>query len=209
MTPGIHYAHAKFYYRTIRVDKTSPLIEPIRRAGFRIEESVYGDNTLVVYFPVKETHFDRSKDDVSIWEQVENIAQMQHYWADNQVSATVTFKPEEARDIPRILELYETRLKSVSFLPLTDHNYPQAPYQTITEEAFTLAESKLSVPDFSNLNTDEAEDIFCDGDKCQLPPPHEQPQTEELPLVEVEEVKAEAEPAETAERNPNDPVPAK
>ncbi|MCH8204330.1 MAG: fused protease/ribonucleoside-triphosphate reductase [Candidatus Hydrogenedentes bacterium] len=209
VTPGIHYAHAKFYYRTIRVDKTSPLIEPIRRAGFRIEESVYGDNTLVVYFPVKETHFDRSKDDVSIWEQVENIAQMQHYWADNQVSATVTFKPEEARDIPRILELYETRLKSVSFLPLTDHNYPQAPYQTITEEAFTLAESKLSVPDFSNLNTDEAEDIFCDGDKCQLPPPHEQPQTEELPLVEVEGIKAEAETAKTAERNPNDPVPAK
>ena len=206
VTPGIHYAHAKYYHRTIRVDKTSPLIEPIKRAGFRIEESVYGDNTLVVYFPVKEEHFDRSKDEVSIWEQVENVAQMQHYWADNQVSATVTFKPEEARDIPKILELYETRLKSISFLPITDHNYPQAPYQTITEEAFLLASSKLSVPDFSNLNTDEAEDIFCDGDKCQLPPPHEQPQTEELPMVEVEEIEADA---ETAERNPNDPVPAK
>ena len=209
VTPGIHYAHSKFYYRTIRVDKTSPLIEPIRRAGFRIEESVYGDNTLIVYFPVKEEHFDRSKDEVSIWEQVENVAQMQHYWADNQVSATVTFKPEEARDIPRILELYETRLKSISFLPIMEHNYPQAPYQTITEEVYAQAEAKLSAPDFSNLNTDEAEDIFCDGDKCQLPPPHEQPQTEELPLVEVEEIEAEAGTAKTAERNPNDPVPAK
>ena len=208
VTPGIHYAHSKYYYRTIRVDKTSPLIEPIRRAGFRIEESVYGDNTLVVYFPVKEEHFDRSKDDVSIWEQVENVAQMQHYWADNQVSATVTFKPEEAQDIPHILELYETKLKSISFLPITEHNYPQAPYQTITEEVFVQASEKLSAPDFSNLNTDEAEDIFCDGDKCQLPPPHEQPQTEELPLVEVEVIEADAETAATTERSPNDPVPA-
>ncbi|HOT52278.1 MAG TPA: fused protease/ribonucleoside-triphosphate reductase, partial [Candidatus Hydrogenedentes bacterium] len=72
VTPGIHYAHSKYYMRTIRLDKTSPLVEPIRRAGYRIEESVYGDNTLVVYFPVEQRNFKRSKRNVSIWEQVEN-----------------------------------------------------------------------------------------------------------------------------------------
>ncbi|MBI2435147.1 MAG: hypothetical protein HYV26_20000, partial [Candidatus Hydrogenedentes bacterium] len=121
VTPGIHYAHSEFYFRTIRIDKTSPLIEPIRKAGYRIEESVYGDNTWVVYFPVHEKYFSRSKNQVSVWEQMENVAQTQYYWADNQVSATITFKPEEARDIPYILELFETRLKSISFLPLKDH----------------------------------------------------------------------------------------
>jgi len=114
---------------------------------------------------------------VSVWEQVENVAQIQYYWADNQVSATITFKPEEALDIPYILELYETRLKSISFLPLVDHNYPQAPYQAISKEAFELAVSKLSVPDFSTMNTDETQDLYCDGDKCAAPvmtPIHEQ-----------------------------------
>ena len=173
-TPGIHYPHSQYYMRTIRIDKTSPLVDPIRRAGYRVEESVYGDNTWVVYFPVEHAAFHRSKTDVSIWEQVENIAQMQYYWADNQVSATVTFKPEEAKDISRILELYETRLKSISFLPLLDHNYPQAPYQEIPGEAFLQAIEKLQPLDFTTLNTNEAEDIFCDGDKCEImePPAH-------------------------------------
>ena len=168
VTPGIHYAHSQYYMRTIRLDKTSPLVDPIRRAGYRIEESVYGDNTLVVYFPVEQKNFDRSKTEVSVWEQVENIAQMQYYWADNQVSATVTFKPEEAADIPRILELYETRLKSISFLPLTDHSYPQAPYQEIPYEAYAAAVNKLTPLDFRSLNTKEASDLFCDSEKCEL-----------------------------------------
>jgi len=177
VTPGIHYPHSQYYWRTIRLDKTSALVEPLRKAGYRIEESVYGDNTLVVYFPVKEKFFLRSKNFSSVWEQVENVAQIQYYWADNQVSATITFKPEEALDIPYILELYETRLKSISFLPLVDHNYPQAPYQAISKEAFDLAVSKLSVPDFSTMNTDETQDLYCDGDKCAAPvmtPIHEQ-----------------------------------
>ena len=208
VTPGIHYAHAEYYHRTIRIDRTSPLIEPIRRAGYRIEESVYGDNTYVVYFPVKEDHFDRAKGEVSIWEQVEKGAQMQHYWADNQVSATITFTPEEADDIPHILELYETRLISISFLPLADHNYPQAPYQTITQETYDQAQARIGAFDFGNLNTDEAADLYCDAEKCEIAPPHEQPETEELPLVEAQEEEQETQPA-TAERNPNDPVPAK
>ncbi len=183
VTAGIHYPHSQYYFRTIRIDKTSPLVEPLRRAGHRIEESVYGDNTLVVYFPVEHKAFHRSKFDVSIWEQVENIAQMQYYWADNQVSATVTFKAEEAKDIPRILELYETRLKSVSFLPLHDHNYPQAPYQTITGEAYLRAAAKLKPVNFSTLNTKEAQDVFCDGDKCEVTPePEHFPEPQELPF---------------------------
>ncbi len=169
VTPGIHYPHAEFYYRTIRLDRTSPLVEPIRRAGYRIEESVYGDNTYVVYFPVKQKHFQRSKHDVSVWEQVENVAQMQHYWADNQVSATVTFKAEEAHELPFILELYEPKLKSISFLPLKDHNYAQAPYQEITEEMYNNASVRLKPLNFENLNTDEALDLYCDGDKCEMP----------------------------------------
>ncbi len=208
VTPGIHYAHSEFYYRTIRVDKTSPLIEPLRKSGYRMEESVYGDNTIVVYFPVHQRHFDRSKDDVTIWEQVENVAQMQHYWADNQVSATITFKPDEAKDIPRILELYETRLKSISFLPLTDHNYPQAPYQTITKETFDMASAKLKPLNFDMINTDDTMDIFCDGEKCEI---RRTPETVEIEFespaeTEMPEIAPAFEPV-TAEVG--EPVPAK
>ncbi|MBM3288730.1 MAG: fused protease/ribonucleoside-triphosphate reductase, partial [Candidatus Hydrogenedentes bacterium] len=175
VTPGIHYPHSEFYYRTIRLDKTSPLVEAVRRAGYRVEDSVYGDNTLVVYFPVKSPDFERSKTNVSVWEQVENVAQMQYFWADNQVSATITFKPEEAKDIPKILELYEPRLKSISFLPLVEHNYPQAPYQEITEEMFVNAAARIRRLDFADLNTKETADMYCDGEKCELVLPSVEP----------------------------------
>jgi adenosylcobalamin-dependent ribonucleoside-triphosphate reductase len=167
VTPGVHYAHSEYYYRTIRVDKTSPLIKPLRKAGHRIEESVYGDNTLVVYFPVHEENFDRSKTEVSIWEQLENVAQLQNYWCDNQVSATVTFKPEEADQIHKALEMYETRLKGVSFLPLTDHQYAQAPYQEIDKAEYEKAVAKLK-PLVLVGDTHEAEEKFCTTDACEI-----------------------------------------
>lgn len=167
VTPGIHYPHAKAYYRTIRIDATSPLIGPLRDANYRIEKSVYGDNTWVVYFPVIHEVFERSKTDVTLWEQVENVAQMQYYWADNQVSATITFKPEEAKDIKRILELYEHRLKGISFLPLLDHGFEQAPYQTAPEEEIRAYRDSL-LPIRFHGDTNEVQEKFCDGETCTL-----------------------------------------
>lgn len=184
VTPGIHYPHSQYYWRTIRLDKTSALIEPITQAGYRLEKSVYGDNTLIAYFPVKEKFFARGKKDVSVWEQVENVAQMQYYWADNQISATITFSAEEAKDIPYILELYESRLKSISFLPLKDHNYPQAPYQEITVEAYENAVERLGPLNFHSMNTDEVQDLFCDGDKCERIVTEPLPEQQEVPFDE-------------------------
>jgi ribonucleoside-triphosphate reductase len=168
VTPGIHYAHSQFYFRTVRVSNISPLLEPLRRAGYRIEASVNDANTAVVYFPVEEKLFERGKSDVSMWEQLENAALMQHYWADNQVSVTITFTQQESGDIRRALELYEGRLKSVSFLPLSNHGYEQAPYQTITRQAYLDAVAKLKPINYSQ-GTHDQEDKFCDGEACVLP----------------------------------------
>jgi len=177
VTPGIHYAHSKYYYRTIRVDKTSELLNILEKCNYRIEDSLYGDNTKVVYFPVKEKYMERFKEDVSIWEQVENVALMQHYWADNQVSVTITFKKEEASQIPFILDTFRDRLKSISFLPLTDHKYPQAPYQEISEEEYEEYVSKITpiekyveenLESFNGNGTKfhDTDDMYCDSDKC-------------------------------------------
>jgi ribonucleoside-triphosphate reductase (thioredoxin) len=167
VTPGIHYAHSEYYYRTIRVAKISPLVKSMRKAGYRIEDDVVDPSSMVVYFPIKEQFFERSKTQVSMWEQLENAAALQHYWADNQVSVTVTFSKEEAGDIKNALELYEGRLKSVSFLPLDDHGYKQAPYQTIDAAEYERAAKKIRPVDYSNAQH-ENEDKFCDGDKCTI-----------------------------------------
>ncbi len=167
-TPGIHHPEAEHYWRVIRFSNTSPMVPILREAGYPCYDLHPKEpNTTAVYFPVKEENFSRAKRDVSMWEQCELAAQMQTYWADNQVSCTVTFKPEEAKDIKYLLELYEVRLKSISFLPVDTHGYEHAPYQEITKEEYEKACSKITpVKHFDTEN--EVVDKFCSGEACLL-----------------------------------------
>jgi len=169
-TPGIHFPHSQYYLRRIRFDKGSPLVVKLREAGYTVEDDVVDTSAVVVAFPVEEKHFSKGKEDVTIWEQMEMAAAMQHWWADNQVSVTVTFKQDEARDIKSILEMYSSRLKSVSFLPLVTHGYEQAPYETIDGELCSdmiegLRKFRLSKK--VEVNTERG-GSGCDGDVCVI-----------------------------------------
>ncbi len=167
-TPGIHFPEDEYYIRRIRFGKDSQLIEPLREAGYRIEDDKYSPNTLCVEFPVKEPHFVKGKRDVSMWEQLEIAAQYQHYWADNSVSITVTFKPEEAHQIKDALEMYETRLKAVSFLRYEETGYEQAPYEPITKEQYE--DMIKNITPIQRIDTSEGGTgtKFCSNDTCEV-----------------------------------------
>jgi len=167
--PGIHYPHSEYYIRRIRISKNSDLIEPIRAAGYPIEDDSYSPNTIVAEFPVHEKYFSRSKNQVSIWEQAENAASYQRYWSDNQVSITITFQQEEAEEVKHVLEAYEDKLKSASFLPIKEHGYKQAPYEEITKEKFEEMISKITPISSLDKTQDRALGaVFCDSDKCEV-----------------------------------------
>ena len=167
-TPGIHFPEDEYYIRRIRFSNTSPILDSLRTAGYNIEDDAYSPNTSVVEFPVKEEFFTKGKKDVSMWEQLEMAAQYQYYWADNAVSVTVTFKPEEASQIKSALEMYETRLKAVSFLRLSENGYKQAPYEPITKEKYLKMSAKVTP--VQRIDTDEAGvgTKFCTNDTCEI-----------------------------------------
>ena len=74
------------------MSKNSNLVEPLMQAGFPIEEDqMERHNSLVVEFPVSLGNKIRTLNDVTMWEQLQLCATMQRYWADNQVSCTVSF----------------------------------------------------------------------------------------------------------------------
>jgi len=169
-TPGIHYPHAEYYIRNIRVQDTSPLKEACIHAGYKVEPDAYSNDTSVISFPIYETNFVKSKKDVSIWEQFAEAAAMQKYWADNQVSVTIHFKPSEVKDIVSCLEMYEDQLKSVSLLPLGDedgHGYVQAPYIEITKEQYNNMSNAIKPLDLT-ATKHEVTDLFCDGASCTV-----------------------------------------
>lgn len=165
--PGIHYPIAEYYIRRIRVASNSPLVDIYRNAGYKVEPDVYSKTSVVIEFPVREANFDRSEDMVSMWEQLENTADMQKYWSDNAVSVTIKFRPDEAKDIARAVAIFAPRLKTVSFLPYSGHGYEQAPYEPISKEQYeTMCANIVSVMDVA---PHEADDKYCDGDKCTIP----------------------------------------
>ena len=167
-TPGIHYAHSEYYIRRVRLQKNSPLVGAVLDAGYHVEDSAYNPGTEVVAsFPVKETYYDKGKADVSIFEQFMNAADMQFYWADNQVSITVTFTPEEKHLILPCLEYFDDKLKSISMYPSSDAGYTQAPYETISQDQYESLMQNVKDLDLSN-SVHEVDDKYCDGDKCAI-----------------------------------------
>lgn len=166
-TPGVHCTHSEYYYRTVRIAKSSPLVDNLLKAGYRVEDSVTDSNTSVVYFAVKETNFTKSKYDISLWEQLTLVKELQYYWSDNAVSCTVTFKPEEVKDLQSAIEYFAPYVKTLSFLPLDNHAYPQAPYQTITEEEYNRYNSSLKELDLS-ISQEAKGEKYCTNDTCTI-----------------------------------------
>ena len=91
---------------------------------------------MVVEVPVDVGEGIRTVGELSIWEQFSLAAFMQRHWADNQVSCTVTFDPEnEGGQIPQVLNYFQYHLKGISLLPRHDWGaYPQMPYEAIDEK---------------------------------------------------------------------------
>jgi ribonucleoside-triphosphate reductase len=167
-TPGIHFPEDEYYIRRIRFSKSSDLVPALREAGYTIEEDSYSPNTYCVEFPVHEPFFVKGKRDVSMWEQLEIAAQYQNYWADNSVSVTVTFKPNEAGQIKDALEMYETRLKAVSFLRYEETGYEQAPYEPITEEQYHKMVEKVKPLQRIDSDQEGVGSKFCTNDTCTI-----------------------------------------
>jgi ribonucleoside-triphosphate reductase len=165
-SPGIHYPHSQYYIRRIRIAKNSQLVDVLRDAGYPIEDDVYSTNSVAVEFPIHEKNFLRAKKDVTIWEQVANAIDYQHYWSDNQVSITVTFGHQESKDLRYVLEYAEDKLKGISLLPIEDHGYKQAPYEEITKDEYERRVSQIKPLDFKAIREKSKGAMFCDGESC-------------------------------------------
>ena len=173
-TPGLHYPESRFYIRRIRLSKHSELLEPLKKAKYKVEPAFGSeDTTMVVEVPVDVGEGIRTVGELSIWEQFSLAAFMQRHWADNQVSCTVTFDPEnEGGQIPQVLNYFQYHLKGISLLPRHDWGaYPQMPYEAIDEKEYGKQVKKLGKLSFGVIKHEEADvDKFCNNDSCEIVP---------------------------------------
>jgi len=168
VTPGIHYPISNYYIRRVRINSRSDLLPHISKAGYKIEPDITDpENTLVVEVPV-EIQGTRTIDEVSIWEQCELAAFMQKHWADNQVSCTVTFGEHEKDQIEQVLNYFQYRLKSISFLPRENSSYAQMPYEKIEQHTYNNIVKSLKGLNIKAISENATPEKFCDGEKCEL-----------------------------------------
>lgn len=171
-TPGIHFPESRYYIRRMRLGVGSNLVPALEKAGYKLEPAFGSEETtLVVEIPVDVGEGVRTLDSVSMWEQLGMASLAQRYWADNQVSCTVTFNPDsEGSQIAAALDQFQYQLKGISFLPRLDLGaYPQMPYESIDEATYHDMKSKLGKLSFGRIKGEEiVVERFCDNDVCEI-----------------------------------------
>lgn len=175
VTPGCHWPRESGYYvRTIRESVNNPIVEVMRNAGYPVEPSEMNpDTTVVISCPVIGPEM-RSERDVSVWEKTHLAQLCQRYWSDNSVSVTVTFNESEAKEIPAVLSTFDGQLKSVSFLPIADGVYAQAPYQRVSREVWEAMRANIRPIDWAKIYSpdaglaDASGEMYCTTDVCEV-----------------------------------------
>ena len=141
---------------------------PSQDPEFMAKYAEYG-GSLVAYFPVKEKNFTKSKFDISLWEQLSLARELQDKWSDNSVSITVTFKPEEVKDLKSAIEYLSPYVKTLSFLPLKTHGYAQPPYAECDEEEYILYAESLKRLRLTSMKGGTAKgEQYCTNDVCEI-----------------------------------------
>ena len=153
------------------------MVDVLQKAGYSVFPAPeQPESTVCIAFPVMEEYMDKTEAEAaeSIWEQLEFNAQMQEVWSDNQNSITVKFKqkPGIELEIKAALEMYETRLKAVSFLPYWEVGetsvYEGMPEQPITEEQYLAAVSVLKPYTFGQEQEDDLLQDECTTGVCPI-----------------------------------------
>ncbi|ATO48533.1 ribonucleoside-triphosphate reductase, adenosylcobalamin-dependent [Brevibacillus laterosporus] len=203
VSAGQHDHWGEYFIQRMRIAADAPIMDLIFQSGYPVEYAingrhndgtpVYDMNTCVVEFPVKAPTAGhpkfRSSAEVPLMEQAERQALLQTYWADNAVSATLTFKKAEklpngtwkngirdedvVDEITEVLTKYQNVFKSTSLLPHQIGTYDQMPWETIDKVEYDrrVAELKGRPWDFMQGGLRAVEDELeqdCVGGACPI-----------------------------------------
>ena len=175
---GIHARHNSHYIRTVRIDKKDPVYQMLIDQGLPVEDDVMRpDSTAVVSFPQRAPEGAVTRNDMTAIEQLELWLIYQRHWCEHKPSVTITVRDEEWLEVGAWVYKHFDEVSGISFLPHSDHNYAQAPYQDMTEES--LAQWEAANPhreiDWTKLPEYEKDDqtigmqtLACTAGNCEI-----------------------------------------
>lgn len=134
---GIHPRYSEYYLRAVRADKKDPLAIFMRERGFPVEDDVTKpESTDIFSFPHKSPPDSNLRGGLGAIQQLEHYLIYQKCWCEHNPSITIYIREQEWLEVAAWVFKHFNELGGVSFLPLSDHIYRQAPYQEITKEEY-------------------------------------------------------------------------
>lgn len=139
VSSGLHYQHAKYFIRRIRINADDALVKVAEELGWRVYAETGEDwetcKTKVVEFPIYSTA-NRFKKDVSALEQLENYKMFAENYADHNPSITVDIWDHEWDEAEEWIWNNWDSFIGISFLKRDTSFYNLLPYEDITESVY-------------------------------------------------------------------------
>lgn len=136
---GVHYSHAPYYIRRVRINAADPLCRVCEDLGYPVLPEVGQDPddpvTKVVEFPVKAPE-GYVKADVSAIQQLENYKMFMEHYVDHNCSITVHVRDHEWDQVEQWVWDNWDDVVALSFLSYDDSFYELLPYEAITREEY-------------------------------------------------------------------------
>jgi ribonucleoside-diphosphate reductase alpha chain len=173
---GIHARHNPYYIRTVRADKKDPLAQMMFDSGFPCEDDVTKpEHTYVFSFPMKGPAKGVYRKEMSATQQLEIWKIYQENWCEHKPSVTVSVKEDEWMGVGSWVYENFNMMSGVSFLPMSDHTYRQAPYQDCSKAEYEELLKKMPEVDWSKLSdyesvdmTSGSQELACQAGACEV-----------------------------------------
>lgn len=174
---GIHPRYARYYVRRVEADNADPLTTFMKAAGFQHEPLLGKEGTTTSFmFPHTAPETSRLRDDVSALDQLEHSKMFQKHWATHKVSTTCYVREHEWPRVGAWVYDNWSEIGGMSFLPYDTGSHRQAPYEEITEAAYTdLLAAQPKDVDWAGLSVYEADDnttgaqtLACVAGHCEI-----------------------------------------
>jgi len=174
---GIHPRHNDYYIRTIRADKKDPLTQFLIDKGFPWEDAAENpDSTVVFSFPFKSPTNAVTRKDISAIDHLTLWKIYANHWCEHKPSITVSLKEPEWLEVANFVYANFDDMSGISFLPMTEHMYKQAPYQDCNKEAYFRLLEKMPIgvnwESFSSYEKEDltsgTQELACTADACEV-----------------------------------------
>ena len=180
---GIHAWHNDYYFRRIRVTKNDPLYGYMFMYHNEIveDDQLKSHDTAIITIP-QEAPTGSILRTESVLDLLNRISKFNLQWVKeghakgdnaNNVSATVSIKPEEWNLVGDWMYENRNTYNGISVLPYDNGSYIQAPFENCTKEQFDELSKSLTDIDLTKIvenddNTEHSQELACAGDNCEI-----------------------------------------